>query len=84
MPAGVTHRAAIAALGAGEAVVDLCAYEDCHTGSFSTVPIRLVATKLAACAANKRAYTTLRACLRLNEAGIRRGYFPKLALHQRR
>jgi len=43
VPAGVTHRAAIAA-----------------PGSFSTVPIRLVATTFAACAANKRAYTTLR------------------------
>lgn len=44
----------------GVAVIDECAYEDCHTGSFSTVPIRLVATKIAACGTNKRAYTTLR------------------------
>jgi len=44
----------------GVAVIDECAYEDCHTGSFSTVPIRLVATGIAACGANKRAYTTLR------------------------
>jgi hypothetical protein len=43
----------------GVAVVDLCAYEDCHTGSFGTVPIRLVATRIGACGA-KRAYTTLR------------------------
>ena len=44
----------------GVAVVDLCAYEDCHTGSFGAVPIRLVATRIAACGKNKRAYTTLR------------------------
>ena len=48
------------ATGRGVAVVDLCAYEDCHTGSFGTVPIRLVATRISACGANKRAYTTLR------------------------
>ena len=42
------------------AVVDLCAYEDCHTGAFGSVPVKLVASKVAACAENKRAYTTLR------------------------
>jgi hypothetical protein len=42
------------------AVVDLCAYEDCHTGSYSSVPIKLIASKVAACSENKRAYTTLR------------------------
>jgi hypothetical protein len=44
----------------GIAVVDLCAYEDCHTGSLSTVPIRLIAEKIAACARHGRAYKTLR------------------------
>jgi hypothetical protein len=44
----------------GMAVVDLCAYEDCHTGAFGSVPIKLIASKVAACAGNKRAYTTLR------------------------
>jgi hypothetical protein len=44
----------------GMAVVDLCAYEDCHTGAYGSVPIRLIASKIAACAENKRAYTTLR------------------------
>ena len=44
----------------GMAVVDLCAYEDCHTGAFGSVPIKLIASKVAACAKNKRAYTTLR------------------------
>jgi hypothetical protein len=48
------------ATGRGVAVVDLCAYEDCHTGSFGTVPIRLVATRISACGTNKRAYMTLR------------------------
>ena len=48
------------ATGRGVAVVDLCAYEDCHTGSFGTVPIRLVATRISACGAGRRAYTTLR------------------------
>jgi hypothetical protein len=44
----------------GVAVVDLCAYEDCHTGSLGTVPIRLIASKIIACAGKRRAYTTLR------------------------
>jgi hypothetical protein len=44
----------------GVAVVDLCAYEDCHTGSFGTVPIRLVATRIGACGETRRAYKTLR------------------------
>jgi hypothetical protein len=48
------------ATGKGTAVVDLCAYEDCHTGDLSTVPIRLVASRIARCAGNRRAYLTLR------------------------
>ena len=44
----------------GTAVIDTCAYEDCHTGAFGTVPIRLIASRIAACAGSKRAYTTLR------------------------
>jgi hypothetical protein len=44
----------------GVAVVDLCAYEDCHTGAFGAVPIRLIASKIRACGNDKRAYTTLR------------------------
>jgi hypothetical protein len=48
------------AIAKGVAVVDLCAYEDCHTGAFGTVSIRLIASKIATCAENKRAYTTLR------------------------
>ena len=44
----------------GIAVVDLCAYEDCHTGSFGTVPIRLIASKIVPCAGHARAYSRLR------------------------
>jgi hypothetical protein len=44
----------------GMALVDLCAYEDCHTGAYGTVPVTLVASKLARCAPGTRAYTTLR------------------------
>lgn len=44
----------------GTATIDQCAYEDCHTGAFSTVPIRLIASKINKCAANARAYSTLR------------------------
>jgi hypothetical protein len=44
----------------GMAVVDLCAYEDCHTGAYSSVPIKLIASKVATCTNNKRAYAALR------------------------
>jgi hypothetical protein len=44
----------------GTALVDLCAYEDCHTGDLGTVPIKLIASKVATCGKNSRAYTTLR------------------------
>jgi hypothetical protein len=44
----------------GVAVVDLCAYEDCHTGAFGTVSIRLIASKIGPCGNGKRAYTALR------------------------
>lgn len=48
------------ATASGTAVADLCAYEDCHTGSFTSVHIRLIASKIANCAKNVRAYSTLR------------------------
>jgi hypothetical protein len=48
------------ATGRGTALVDLCAYEDCHTGSYGTVPITLIASKLVRCARGTRAYSTLR------------------------
>ena len=49
-----------AATATGKATVDLCAYEDCHTGSFGTVPIRLIASKIVPCAGHARAYSRLR------------------------
>jgi hypothetical protein len=49
-----------AATATGTAVVDLCAYSDCHTGAFGSVPIRLIASKIADCAKNTRAYSLLR------------------------
>jgi hypothetical protein len=48
------------ATGSGTALVDLCAYEDCHTGAYGTVPITLIASKLVHCARGTRAYSTLR------------------------
>jgi len=48
------------ATAVGDAVVDLCAYEDCHTGSFGAVAIRLEVTGIAGCAGGRRAYMTLR------------------------
>jgi hypothetical protein len=48
------------ATATGMALIDQCAYEDCHTGSFGSVPIRLIASKIVACSKNVRAYSTLR------------------------
>jgi hypothetical protein len=48
------------ASASGTALVDLCAYEDCHTGSYGTVPITLIASKLVRCPRGTRAYSTLR------------------------
>jgi hypothetical protein len=48
------------ATATGTARVDLCAYEDCHTGLYTTVPIRLIASKIVPCAAKTRAYSRLR------------------------
>jgi hypothetical protein len=44
----------------GTALVDLCAYSDCHTGAYGTVPIRLIASKIVACGGHARAYSRLR------------------------
>jgi hypothetical protein len=43
----------------GTAVVDLCSYEDCHTGSFAAVPIVVIASKLTGCAKHTHAYSRL-------------------------
>jgi hypothetical protein len=44
----------------GTALVDLCAYTDCHTGAYGTVPITLIASRLVRCARGTRGYSTLR------------------------
>jgi hypothetical protein len=43
----------------GAAVVDTCAYEDCHTGSYTSVPIVVVASQLVRCGRNAQAYARL-------------------------
>jgi hypothetical protein len=43
----------------GTAVIDLCAYSDCHTGHYKTVPIVVVASKIKTCANHMHAYSTL-------------------------
>jgi hypothetical protein len=48
------------ATATGTATVDVCAYDDCHTGAYTNVPIRLIASKIVGCAGSKRAYSTLR------------------------
>jgi hypothetical protein len=44
----------------GTAVVDLCAFSDCHTGSYKAVPVVMVAWKIARCGQNTRAYSRLK------------------------
>jgi hypothetical protein len=48
-----------AATAKGTAVVDLCAYQDCHTGAYGSVPITVIASKIVPCPKNTRAYSTL-------------------------
>jgi|SRR5215469_2392262 len=43
----------------GTATIDTCAYDDCHTGAYATVPIRLIASKITHCAGSQE-YSTLR------------------------
>jgi len=47
------------ATASGTAVVDLCAFTDCHTGSYNAFPIVLVASKLVTCAKGKQMYSRL-------------------------
>jgi hypothetical protein len=47
------------ATAAGTAVVDLCAMEDCHTGSYQSAPIVLIASAIRACPRHRRAYSRL-------------------------
>lgn len=47
------------ATAVGTAVVDLCAYEDCHTGSFTSVPIVVIASRRVPCGQDAQAYSRL-------------------------
>jgi hypothetical protein len=47
------------ATAVGTAVVDLCTYEDCHTGSFAAVPIVMIASGLTRCQGSTRVYSRL-------------------------
>jgi hypothetical protein len=40
--------------------VDICAFEDCHTGHYKYFPIVLIASKLRNCPNGARAYSTLK------------------------
>lgn len=44
----------------GSAIVDLCAYEDCASGDYISVPIEVSVSKIMHCAKNAQAYSTLR------------------------
>lgn len=47
------------ATAVGVAVVDLCAFEDCHTGKFGAFPIVIIASKITNCPERARAYSRL-------------------------
>jgi hypothetical protein len=44
----------------GSATVDLCAYEDCASGDYVSVPIEITVSKIAHCSKNTWAYSMLR------------------------
>ena len=43
----------------GSAVVDPCAYEDCHTATYDAYPIVVVASKIVKCANGRQEYSRL-------------------------
>jgi hypothetical protein len=47
------------ATAVGTAVVDTCTYEDCHNGSYSSVPIVVIASKIVRCTRDTQAYSRL-------------------------
>jgi hypothetical protein len=47
------------ATGVGAAVVDLCTYEDCHTGIYTSAPIVVIASKIVRCTRDTQAYSRL-------------------------
>lgn len=48
-----------AAHAKGSATVDLCAYGDCASGDYISVPIVVTASKIVHCTKSRRAYSTL-------------------------
>jgi len=44
----------------GSAIVDLCAYVDCASGDYSSIPIEVTASRIVYCSKNARAYSVLR------------------------
>jgi hypothetical protein len=44
----------------GSATVNLCAYTDCASGDYVSVPIEMTASKIVRCAEQARAYSVLR------------------------
>jgi hypothetical protein len=47
------------ATAVGTAVVDLCAFSDCHTGSYQAVPVVMVASKIGQCGHGTQGYLRL-------------------------
>jgi hypothetical protein len=47
------------ATGSGVAVVDLCAFSDCHNSDYTSAPIVVIASRLRACPDGTRAYSRL-------------------------
>jgi len=47
------------AVALGTAVVDICAYEDCHTGSYRSYPMVVVASGLLPCSTGMKAYARI-------------------------
>ena len=47
------------ATATGVAVYDWCAFEDCHTGTYNTAPIVMIASKIVTCPKRARAYSRL-------------------------
>lgn len=43
----------------GVAVYDWCAFEDCHTGTYNTAPIVIIASKIVTCPKRRHAYSRL-------------------------
>jgi hypothetical protein len=63
------------AVARGTAVVDLCAFADCHSGSCHPFPILLIASKIASCGGSPHAYH------RLQYVFVGRSPFQGLAAH---